>query len=172
MTLPQHTLVPFKFRTKCLRKRWHVWILRWLRKPWRMSKAKLWAQVKQKVFWLWGRSVCEVTVLPGWRKPNILDVITTLLWRTASSTFGLKVTMGCLVLKYLSPGDSRLSIQKCPILNPTRSKAWPYDWSSRVSEFITFVLHWDRADAECWAQGQSVSNEHAMGAHQFISSLH
>lgn len=43
--------------------------------------------------------MCEVTVPPGWRKPYILDVITALLGRTASSRFGLKSDYGMLGLE-------------------------------------------------------------------------
>lgn len=70
--------------------------------------------------------------------------------------FSLNVTVRCMVLKYLSPGDSRLSFQGCYILNSSRSKGWQYIGSWKGSELISFGLDWDGVDAECLGQGHLV----------------
>lgn len=65
----------------------------------------------------------EVLVPSGWRKPNALDVICEGLQTVG---FSLNVIIRCVVLKYIFPGDRRLSFQKCFILNSSRSKDWRY----------------------------------------------
>lgn len=159
---PQHALVPLKFSTKCIRKCWHVWALKWIRKP-QEGQPLGSSQIEDIV--LVGK-VCEVTCpsrLGGSRTPW--------MWSPAyceglqAVGFSLKVTIRCLVLKYHLLGDSRLSFQKCLILNPTRSKDWQRGVSSRVSELITSVLDWDRDDAGCLGQRQPVGEMSTLWVH-------
>lgn len=91
-----------------------------------------------------GRSPCMAWEAE-WR-----DAITAVLWRTANCRLPVNSDYQMIGLETSFAMWQQILLSKGLILNPTRSEDYQCHRSFRVIEWITFVLDWDRVEAECF----------------------
>lgn len=109
---------------------------------------------------------------PSWlREAEWRGAITAVLWRTASCWLLVNSDYQMVGLETSFATWQQIPLSKGLILNPARSEDYQCHRSFRVVEWITFVLDWDRVEAECCGQGHHLTDEYAIGACYFMGRL-